>query len=174
MRLKWLGAAVAACLLAPILSKVGVGGQANPIEVKARRDEAFILRTGDTALAAAYEKGRATLDGFLAVNEARPANSRAFSVKIPVRDAGKVEWFWISQFKRDGDRFRGILDNTPRIVTTVRQDQEVGFQRSDIVDWTYVQDDKIKGNFTACALLAKEEPKARDEFARKFGLDCSG
>ena len=121
---------------------------------------------------AAREKGRATLGRFLAVKENPPPDARAFAVKIAVHDGGKVEWFWISKFSRDGERFRGAIDNTPRFVGNVRQNEIVSFSRTDIADWMYVQDGRMKGNFTACALLEKEEAKAREEFMRKFGMEC--
>ncbi|WP_375463558.1 DUF2314 domain-containing protein [uncultured Methylobacterium sp.] len=64
--------------------------------------------------------------------------------------------------------------NTPRFVGNVRKGQRVDFARADIVDWMYVQDGRLKGNFTACVLLAKEtDTRARDAFLRKLGMDCS-
>ncbi|MET0528775.1 MAG: DUF2314 domain-containing protein [Microvirga sp.] len=170
----WLVAAVAAIgMLALALSKPGTFGEASSLETKARKDLTVSVVKGDPSMLAAREKGRATLDHFLSVNENRPPNSRAYSVKIPVEDGGKVEWFWISNFGRDGDRFWGHIDNTPRVVANVRQGQRIDFQRADIADWTYVRDGRIKGNFTACAMMAKESEEARKEFARKFRMDCS-
>jgi Uncharacterized protein conserved in bacteria (DUF2314) len=108
----WLVGAVAAVgLLVPALAKLGVAGAPSSMETKARRDLTVSVAKGDPAMLAAREKGRATLEHFLSVNENRPANSRAYAVKIPVEDQGKVEWFWITNFVRDGDRFWGHIDN---------------------------------------------------------------
>jgi uncharacterized protein YegJ (DUF2314 family) len=171
---RWTIPAVLAIAAVTAATKLGLFGAQNPVEAKARRDEAFVVRTGDAEMEAARQKGRATLDRFLAVRENPPANARAFSLKVPVRDGDKVEWFWVGRFSNDGGRFRGIIDNTPRSVSTVRQGQEISFARDEIADWMYVQDGKVRGNFTACALLAKEpDVKARTEFIRKFGLECS-
>jgi uncharacterized protein YegJ (DUF2314 family) len=170
----WLVGAVAAVgLLVPALAKLGVAGAPSSMETKARRDLTVSVAKGDPAMLAAREKGRATLEHFLSVNENRPANSRAYAVKIPVEDRGKVEWFWITNFVRDGDRFWGHIDNEPRVVFNVRKGQRIDFARADIGDWMYVRDGKIKGNFTACAMMEKESEKVRQEFARKFRMDCS-
>ncbi len=67
-----------------------------------------------------------------------------------------VEWFWVNNFVRDGDQFRGAINNVPRSVRTVREGQDVRFTRSDIVDWMYMHDGRLKGGFTSCALLNKD------------------
>jgi uncharacterized protein YegJ (DUF2314 family) len=170
----WLaGALVAMGLLVPVLSKSGVLGTASSLETKARRDLTVPVAKGDPAMLAARDMGRATLDHFLSVNENRPPNSRAYALKVRIDDGGKVEWFWIANFVRQGERFSGHIDNTPRVVSNVRQGQRISFGRSDIADWMYVVDGRMKGNFTACALMQKEAEAVREEFARKFRMDCS-
>lgn len=149
------------------------GGVTNLVEAKARRDEVVRVVKDDPAMLAAYQRGRETLSGFLAVNENRPPNSRAFAVKIPVRDGNMVEWFWVNNFVRDGDQFRGAINNLPRSVRTVREGQDVRFTRSDIVDWMYMHDGRLKGGFTSCALLNKDpNVQARTALIRKLGMDC--
>jgi uncharacterized protein YegJ (DUF2314 family) len=46
------------------------------------------------------------------------------------------------------------------------------FSYSEIVDWLYIEAGKMRGNFTACAML-KHQPPDQVEAARKeFGLRC--
>ena len=50
--------------------------------------------------------------------------------------------------------------------------QTITFARSDIVDWMYIENGKMKGNFTACALLKSAPKKEAEDFKRQFSLDC--
>lgn len=172
MRMIAMGVLAAVGLVGMAATKAGPFAPGNPIEAKARRDEAFVVAKDDPAILAARDKALATLDRFLAVNERRPPNSRAYALKVAVRDGDRVEWFWIRDFVREGSRFRGAIDNTPRVVRTVQNGQQIAFQRADIGDWMYLQDGRMMGNYTACALIAKEDRQAREQFERKFGLDC--
>jgi uncharacterized protein YegJ (DUF2314 family) len=132
--------------------------------------------SGDAAMEAAFAKARATLDGFIALLDAPPPDTRTYSVKIrisdPARDA--IECFWVSRLKRDGDGFSGRIDNTPRSVGTVRLGQVVQFSRAEIYDWLYldVTNRRMMGNFTLCALLAREKPEAAAAVRRETGLVC--
>ena len=94
-------------------------------------------------------------------------------MKIPLRDGDTVEWFWIADFRNDGDVFSGRINNTPRLVTNFRNGETVRFARKDIVDWMYVVDGKMKGNFTACAIAAKQPEAEREKFLRTFNMTCS-
>ena len=41
----------------------------------------------------------------------------------------------------------------------------------EIVDWTYMDAGKMKGNYTARALLRKDSKEEREAFERRYGLD---
>lgn len=139
---------------------------------KARKDDLFWSKRGDPEMARAIRRGRETLDGFLRVAEAPPANTRAHAVKIALRKGDQTEFVWISPFKRDGDRFVGTLNNIPRLVMTHSKGDELPFTRDEIVDWTYFEDDRMRGNHTACPLLAKSPAAEQEAFKKRFGLSC--
>lgn len=52
-----------------------------------------------------------------------------------------------------------------------RPGQSFDFSEGEIVDWLYMDGAKMKGNYTACALL-KREPGQAAAFKARFGLDC--
>jgi len=162
---------LAACAL--LLADTGAAIAQSPLE-RSRRDETVSMSSGDPAMRAAFEKARAGLDGFLALLDKPPPGTRLYAVKLLVRDGDNGEYFWITELKRDGDRFTGRLNNTPRSVATVRAGQVMRFGRDDIVDWMYVDDGqrRMVGNFTACALLTRESAKDVEEMKRATGLVC--
>jgi uncharacterized protein YegJ (DUF2314 family) len=93
---------------------------------------------------------------------------------VGISEADDVEYFWITDFGEEGDGFRGVITNTPRLVKRVESGQVYRFKRSEIVDWVYrdSQKNKMYGNFTACALLSREAPAQAAEFRKQYGLDC--
>jgi uncharacterized protein YegJ (DUF2314 family) len=157
------------------LSALGVGDiAAQGIVERSQRDE--IVRMGDDnpAMAKAFQKAKATLDSFLRIAQSPPPNTASFAVKVSISDKKETEYFWISPFSWAGDSFKGRLDNTPRLVSHVREGQELQFKRADIVDWMYVDRAarRMHGNFTACALLTKEKPEEAAKFRKHYGLEC--
>jgi len=50
--------------------------------------------------------------------------------------------------------------------------QTITFDQSEIVDWIYVDDGDMKGNYTACALLKSAPAEEAEEFKRRFRLNC--
>ena len=165
--------------LAPLIVCVIVlagaaAAQAQSALDRARRDEIVSVPRGDPAMEAAFAKARATLDDFLKVLTAPPPDTYGFAVKIPIRDGREVEYFWVIDIERDGDRFRGQINNTPRTVRTVRNGEVIAFARADIHDWMYVDDARrrMMGNFTLCALLTREKPDEAAQMKRRFGLTC--
>src|SRR5262245_35091904 len=121
----------------------------------------------------ALRKARETLPAFLALSLAPQSTMSAFSVKVAVPTPKGDEYFWIGQFKRDGERYTGRLDNTPRWATWLKEGQVFDFSESEIVDWMYLEDGRMKGNFTFCALMKDEPKKDAAVMIRRLGVDCS-
>jgi acetolactate synthase-1/2/3 large subunit len=61
----------------------------------------------------------------------------------------------------------------PRLVTTVKLHGKITFAESEIIDWMYVEDGRMYGNYTTCALLKNESAAERETFKAEFGLDCN-
>src|SRR5688572_17692085 len=115
---------LAACAL--LLLDTGIAVAQSALE-RSRRDEIVPMSDNDPAMRAAFEKARAGLDGFLALLDKPPPGTRLYAVKLLVRNGDKGEYFWITDLKRNGDRFTGQLNNTPRSVATVREGQIMEF-----------------------------------------------
>jgi len=139
---------------------------------KSRRDEIALVPKNDPDMAAAFRKARSTLDGFLAkVRNPRPSIT-AYAVKIPIREGEQTEYFWISRFTQRDGRLIGRIDNTPRLVHKVKEGEEINFKPSDVVDWLYVENNKMAGNFTACVIIKRDTPQDAENFKRHYGLTC--
>ena len=72
----------------------------------------------------------------------------------------------------NGGRFSGKIDNTPRTVRSVAAGQIIEFSEGEITDWMYMDGGKMKGNYSACALLQREPKDQQDAVKNRFGLNC--
>jgi len=145
---------------------------AQSISEKSQRDQIVNVAKDDPYMVAAMNKARATLAGFLNLAKAPPAKTEGFSVKVAVRDHGRVEYFWIQPFENKDGKFSGRLDNQPRTVSNVSFGQTITFAENEIVDWMYFDDGKMQGSYTTCAILKRQPRAEADAFMKRYGLVC--
>ncbi len=145
---------------------------AQSITQKAERDELAIVGKSDPVMARAMSKARQTLPDFLGVAASPKPGMDGFAVKVAIREGDNAEYFWITPFTDKDGAFSGAINNTPREVHSVKLGQTITFGKSEIVDWMYMDGDKMKGNYTACALLKSASKQEVEEFKKRFGLDC--
>lgn len=147
---------------------------AQTITERAEQDRAEMVAPQDPAMLRAFDKARATLDGFLALLASKDPRVNHPSLKVKITDGDAVEFFWVTNFTHRGDRFTGRISNAPALVHTVRFGQKIEFPRADIHDWTYRDGatGRIVGNFTACALLTHESAEDAAEFLRQYPMTC--
>jgi uncharacterized protein YegJ (DUF2314 family) len=164
--------AASAVLIAALAATISIGpAMAQPLMDKAARDDIALVPRNDPDMAAAMRKARAKLPEFFALARKPNAFTTGFAVKVAVRDKNDVEYFWVTPFTEQDGRFTGRINNTPRLVKTVKFGESLTFSEGEIVDWLYLDAGKMKGNYTACALLKREPGQAAD-FKKKFGLEC--
>jgi uncharacterized protein YegJ (DUF2314 family) len=100
-----------------------------------------------------------------------------FAVKIAVKIAvladNGAEFFWIHPFAHVDDRFIGQINNTPRSAMNLKMGDTASFIKNEIVDWMYINAGKMKGNYSARAILKSAPPKDRNAIKRRFGLDLN-
>jgi uncharacterized protein YegJ (DUF2314 family) len=145
---------------------------AQSITQKAERDELAIVAKSDPVMAKAMGKARQTLADFLGTAAAPKAGMEGFAVKVAIREGDNAEYFWITPFTTKDGSFSGEINNRPRSVRSVKLGQTITFAQSEIVDWMYLDGGKMKGNYTACALLKSASKQEAEEFKKRFGLDC--
>jgi uncharacterized protein YegJ (DUF2314 family) len=145
---------------------------AQTISEKAQRDQIVNVAKNDPTMLAAMQKARSTLPDFLALAKSPPPKTEGFSVKVAVRDDEHVEYFWIMPFEKKDGHFSGKLNNRPRTVANVTFGQTITFAEAEIVDWMYMDNGKMKGSYTTCAILKKEPPADADALMKRYGLSC--
>jgi uncharacterized protein YegJ (DUF2314 family) len=139
---------------------------------KAERDQTISVPSDDPDMAAAMRKARDSLSEFLALSRKPRSTTSKFSVKVAVRDQGKVEYFWIMPFEEGGGGFSGRINNTPETVRNVKLGDKISFAESEIIDWLYLDGNRMKGNFTACALFKRVPRQEAEAAIKRFGMSC--
>ena len=155
----------AAAIVAPL--------SAQTLQDKVDRDQTLRTPDGDPDMAAAWKQARATLAAFLALADAPRPSTSAFAVKvgIPVGPQ-RSEYFWISPFTHANGRFSGRIDNEPEFAKRVKLGDTITFGEDEIVDWLYLEDGHMRGNFTACVLFRREPREQAQAVIAKYGMDC--
>lgn len=112
------------------------------------------VHSDETAWLRATEKAQATLDDFLTKAKLLPAGTSAYALKVRIQQGRDTEYFWLNEFTWTDGAFTGRINDEPRLVKSVKAGEIVRFNRSQIVDWKYV-DEKTGvtvGDFTSKAV----------------------
>jgi uncharacterized protein YegJ (DUF2314 family) len=131
------------------------------------------LPVGDPVMEAAKRKGQATLPEFLAIAANPRPTMKNLSLKVGMQARNQMEYIWVGPFEQLPDQsFSGRLANQPRGVPSLKLGDTARFKQGDIIDWMYVENGKMHGSFTTCALARTKEMVA--VFKANMGLDCVG
>jgi len=116
---------------------------------------------------AAIARARTEVDRFIA--ELTKPTGTDHAVKVPIKDAGRVEHFWLTDVVYSAGNFNGTINNDPGIVKNVKIGDKRSVSKQDISDWMYMRGGKMYGNYTMRPLLkampADEAAKYRSVLA---------
>ncbi|MBE1506599.1 YegJ family protein [Rhizobium viscosum] len=164
----------------------GLAIQVIPTELALAQDNpnVQIIPRGDPAMARAHEKSEKGLDAFLEKLSNPPPGTENYNIKLGFADKGKdvaittdqmaqgVEFMWVYQIEASGDHFTALLGDTPEYVHNIKPGDRVEFEKSDIFDWLYVENGKVKGNYTVCPLLLAGPKEQLEEYRLNYGIVC--
>jgi uncharacterized protein YegJ (DUF2314 family) len=160
----------ALALLAVACSAAEVSAQG--VLERIERDELAVIEESDPIMVAAIRKGRQTLPDFLKLSRAPGPSMSDFAVKVAVRAGDQFEYFWITNFENTDGQFSGRLDNIPRWAKHLKAGDIISFKQNEIVDWLYIQDGRMVGNFTFCALMQRENRREALAAIKRLRADC--
>lgn len=108
-------------------------------------------RVNEIEVSDATDKALLEIDDFIA--ELSVPSGKHHSVKVPIKEDGVVEHFWLVDVAYSEGKFQGTINNDPGVISgvTLGQNWEVG--KFEIVDWMYMRDGKMYGNYTLRPIL---------------------
>lgn len=154
-----LTACLTGCLT---VAPIGCSAETPPASATASSSDPTVrVEAGNPEMEAAFRKGRETLPRFWNVL-ANPTNGESdFAVKVPLKQDGHVEYFWVESPNRTGTQVTGRIGNDPEFVKRVSFGDTIEFAESEIVDWMYMRNGKLHGNYTMRPLLGSLSPEER-------------
>lgn len=120
-------------------------------------DPIIDVRSDDPAVVRARARAQAALDGVLERHLKSPLPG--FSVKAPIIDGLHTEYVWLADVTYADGVFTGTIDNDPGRVKSKRAGDVIQAKKEQINDFMYEENGKIRGNFTARALLDRLPPE---------------
>jgi uncharacterized protein YegJ (DUF2314 family) len=54
----------------------------------------------------------------------------------------------------------------------VKLGDTITFDEEQIVDWGYIENGRLKGNYTLCVLLKREPRKEAQALIARYSMDC--
>jgi uncharacterized protein YegJ (DUF2314 family) len=122
----------------------------------------------DPDMVGAMQKAKETLPDFVEILQTPNTGERFLLLKARFVDGVDIEHMWVADLVEDGDGFRGVVADEPKVVKTVTFKQPVKITRDQITDWMVIQDGKVKGALTTRVLLTKMTPKQKKAFLRSM------
>ena len=129
------------------------------------------VKSDDAKMNAAVQQARDSLNVFLEVLKSPKGNQSSFAVKKKFQlaaDAG--EHIWLIDLSYDGRNIHGKVNNEPVDVTNVKLGDPASVSPSEISDWMFVEDGKLRGGYTIRALYDLNPASGRKRFEKETGL----
>ncbi len=128
-----------------------------------REDPVTEVQGHDAEMNAAIKMARSRLPEFWKTFEHPARGETDFALKLKIADPNGVEHFWVTPIQRKGGKIYGTISNEPVTVRSVKSGQRIEIPEAQIIDWLYMRNDKMVGNFTLRVLLKRtpEEEAAK-------------
>ena len=125
------------------------------------QDSVISVDSDDADMKAAMDRARAEVDAV--IQKLQGGEIEGMSVKVPIKDGGETEHFWLNTVTFQAGTFTGTVDNDPETVHNVKLGDKVSVKKDEISDWLYMKDGKMHGNYTLRVLFKQMPP---DEVAK--------
>ncbi len=87
-----------------------------------------------------------------------------FAVKVAIKEESAAEDFWLADTRLAKGYFCGVIDVHPQKVSSVQRGDEIRAAVENIVDWRYMADGKMYGNYTLRAALPSMPPSQAEPY----------
>ena len=128
------------------------------------------VKSDDSEMNLAIEKAKLNIDKFDSALKSNNPNFINFSVKKPFKTESGNEHIWISDVVLKGDKYLGVIGNTPEYTSDIKLGDTVLVEKNEISDWMYIEENKLRGGYTIRALRNKMSESEKKEFDSENGM----
>jgi uncharacterized protein YegJ (DUF2314 family) len=159
--------------IVPLLAVGGCATQSmeHPVAREAIRHgnnpECFHIAVEDSAMSNAVRTARKTVPQFIVALKNPSPTKHDFEVKKPIVQGTEVEHIWLSDVTFSGNRFHGMVDNTPVKIKKLKVGDRVSVNPNEISDWAYVDKGELVGGYTIRVLYKELSPERKKELEKE-------
>jgi uncharacterized protein YegJ (DUF2314 family) len=144
---------VVTAMLLLTLACSGKAADLNEIRVD---DDGRVTFSGlDPEIMDAIDEARFKLAEFIRTVRNPKPNQRDFAVLVPYEGEFWTELLWVDSLTYDGLTFFGRIASQPDELPNLRLGSSVKVEPDIVIDWLYVEDGKVVGNFTGAVLTRR-------------------
>jgi uncharacterized protein YegJ (DUF2314 family) len=122
------------------------------------------VEDNEPEMVAAIARARHTLPQFWQAFEKRDDGETQFTLKFRIIENKRVEHFWVTNFVRQGRKVIVTINQTPKIVASVKQGDRLEIPEAEIQDWFYMRAGKMVGCQTIRPMFKMMPEKTVTEF----------
>lgn len=142
----------------------------NMTDEKAPAKNFVMSRMNDPEMDKAMEEAKKSIDTFIKNLKNKKESQKNFTVKVKIKDGKNAEHLWISDVKYDKGKFKGILNNRPFVIQSVKIGDEITAEKDDVSDWMFVEGDKMIGGYTSRLLINRMPPEQKKHFLEQMNF----
>jgi uncharacterized protein YegJ (DUF2314 family) len=121
------------------------------------------IRSDDADMRRAVDEARANLGHFLERLRNPGPQDADFGIKVAIEHEGSIENLWVTDVTVEGDVVQGAIANEPAHVPFRLGDPWHG-RVEQVVDWTFLCDGRMQGNFSLRAMLPRMPRQQQQQF----------
>jgi uncharacterized protein YegJ (DUF2314 family) len=112
------------------------------------------IRGDDADMLRAVAEAKANFGQFVDRLRNPAPQDEGFGVKVAIRHDGGTENLWLNEIRVDDTGVQGLIANDPvHVPFRLGDSWRCGFE--DVIDWSYMCDGRMQGNFTLRAMLPR-------------------
>jgi uncharacterized protein YegJ (DUF2314 family) len=138
-----------------------------PVTVAPGESNVYDVAKSDVQIDRATQRARRTVPEFVQALDHPLPGDRDFAVKKLFIKDGKAEHIWLTDVHFTGNRFVGLVDNTPMYIPGLKLGEKVSVNPNEVSDWMYVRNGQLVGGYTIRVLLTELSPADKADFLKK-------
>jgi uncharacterized protein YegJ (DUF2314 family) len=121
-------------------------------EIQVDADGSLTFSGLDLEIGNAIDEAKFRLAEFIRTLRDQEPNQSGFAILVPYEGSLRTEVLWVDGLRYDGLTFSGYIASPPNSVPNLRLGSPVTVQPDIVIDWQYVEDGKVVGDFIGAVI----------------------
>ncbi len=130
----------------------------------------YQVESSNSEMNKAVENAKLNIEKFDLALKSNNPNFLNFAIKKPYKTDVGHEHIWIIDVTLQGDKYLGVINNTPEYTNEIKLGDTVLVAKNEISDWMYIEDNKLRGGYTIRTLRKNLSDSEKIEYDNAHGL----